>query len=139
MKIIFVALLVCLTMSVVSDAKTVNQSLIATGFPYTDFRYLDEFLESVRYYMKNSHGLRRLGSAATDMAYVACGRFDGFYEYGLNPWDISAGILLVREAGGTSSDFHGNSNPLFCEDIVCSNGHIQQEFHVATKKIMLKK
>lgn len=123
----------------VSNVGTVNQALIATGFPYTDFRFLTEFLESIHYFMNHSHGLRRLGSAATDMAYVACGRYDGFYEYGLHPWDIAAGILLVREAGGDISDFDGNKNPLFREDIVCSNGHIQQEFYEATSKIMLKK
>jgi len=89
--------------------------------------------------MAHSHGLRRLGSAATDIAYVACGRFEGFYEYGLNPWDVAAGILLVKEAGGQVSDFDGNENPLFREDIICSNGHIQKEFQECTRKIMLKK
>ena len=122
----------------VSDVKTVGQSLLATGFPYTNFRYLSEFFESIHYFMQNSHGLRRLGSAATDMAYVACGRYDGFYEYGLSPWDIAAGILLIREAGGEVSDFTGNSNPLFQEAIVCSNGRIHNEFQETTRKIMLK-
>jgi myo-inositol-1(or 4)-monophosphatase len=123
----------------VSRVTRVNQSLIATGFPYTDFRYLSQFMESVEYFMRNSHGLRRLGSAATDLAYVACGRYDGFYEYGLNPWDIAAGILLIREAGGELSDFRGGRNPLFREDIVCSNGLIQEEFQHAVQQIMLKK
>jgi myo-inositol-1(or 4)-monophosphatase len=122
----------------VSGVGTVNQALIATGFPYTDFSYIDEFLESMAYFMEYSHGLRRLGSAATDMAYVACGRYDGFYEYGLHAWDIAAGILLIREAGGMLSDFRGNENPLFSETIVCSNGLIQEEFLSATQKIMLK-
>jgi myo-inositol-1(or 4)-monophosphatase len=120
----------------VSRAKTVEMALIATGFPYTDFTYLDGFIETVRYYMEHSQGLRRLGSAATDMAYVACGRYDGFYEYGLHPWDIAAGILLIREAGGKLTDFQGVENPLFKEDIVCSNGHIQDEFLASTRKIM---
>jgi len=122
----------------VSEVDRVEQSLIATGFPYTDYRYLPEFMESVRYFMEHSHGLRRLGSAATDMAYVACGRYDGFYEYGLHAWDIAAGILLIREAGGSLSDFRGGQDPLFSEDIVCSNGHIQEEFLRATQKIMLQ-
>ncbi|MCK4748729.1 MAG: inositol monophosphatase, partial [Bacteroidales bacterium] len=122
----------------VSNVSTIEQSLIATGFPYTDFRYLSEFLESIRYFMQNSHGLRRLGSAATDIAYVACGRYDGFYEYGLSPWDIAAGILLVKEAGGDVSDFTGQNNPLFQEAIICSNGHIHREFQRTTRKIMLK-
>ncbi|MFH0758041.1 MAG: inositol monophosphatase family protein [Bacteroidota bacterium] len=123
----------------VSNVETVNQSLIATGFPYTDFRYLNEFIDSIHYFMHHSHGLRRLGSAATDMAYVACGRYDGFYEYGLHAWDIAAGLLLVKEAGGDFSDFDGNKHVLFREDIVCSNGKIQKEFYTATSKIMLKK
>lgn len=122
----------------VSSVDKVEQSLIATGFPYTDYRYLPEFMESVQYFMEHSHGLRRLGSAATDMAYVACGRYDGFYEYGLHSWDIAAGILLISEAGGALSDFRGDPDPLFSEDIVCSNGHIQEEFLEATQKIMLQ-
>ena len=123
----------------VSSTQSVAGALIATGFPYTDFRYLDQFLQSIHYFMANSHGLRRLGSAATDIAYVACGRYDAFYEYGLNPWDIAAGILLVKEAGGSVSDFNGEENPLFKEDIICSNGHIQKEFQETTRKIMLDK
>ena len=123
----------------VSNAASLSQSLIATGFPYTDFRYLDQFLATIHFFMANSHGLRRLGSAATDIAYVACGRYDGFYEYGLNPWDIAAGILLVKEAGGNVSDFNGDENPLFHEDFICSNGHIQKEFQEITRKIMLNK
>jgi myo-inositol-1(or 4)-monophosphatase len=122
----------------VSSVKRIGQALIATGFPYTDFRHLSEFLESIRFFMQHSHGLRRLGSAATDIAYVACGRYDGFYEYGLNPWDVAAGIILVREAGGAVSDFRGAGNPLFTEDIVCSNGHIHKEFQEITRKIMLR-
>lgn len=123
----------------VSNAESVNNSLIATGFPYTDFRFLDNFMESIRYFMKNSRGLRRLGSAAADIAYVACGRFDGFYEYGLNPWDIAAGIVLLKEAGGRVSDFRGHPDPLFSENLVCTNGKIHNEFQEVTMKIMLDK
>jgi len=123
----------------VSTIDRVKDALIATGFPYTDFKYMDEFMESVDYFMKNSHGLRRLGSAATDIAYVACGRYDGFYEYGLNPWDIAAGILLVKEAGGGVSDFKGNPDALYREHIICSNGRMFPEFQSTIKKIMLRK
>jgi myo-inositol-1(or 4)-monophosphatase len=122
----------------VSTTRRVEDSLLATGFPYTNFRYLNEFLESVHYFMQHSHGLRRLGSAATDIAYVACGRYDGFYEYGLNPWDIAAGILLVKEAGGRVSDFTGEKNPLFEEAIICSNGSIHREFQEITRKIIYR-
>jgi myo-inositol-1(or 4)-monophosphatase len=121
----------------VSTVPVTAQALIATGFPYTNFKYLDQFMESMDYFMKNSHGLRRLGSAATDMAYVACGRYDGFYEYGLNPWDVAAGILLIREAGGAVSDFAGHKDPLFGEHIVCANDKVFNEFQSVIQKIML--
>jgi myo-inositol-1(or 4)-monophosphatase len=121
----------------VSEAPRVDQALIATGFPYTNFKYLEQFMRSMDHFMHNSHGLRRLGSAATDIAYVACGRYDGFYEYGLHPWDVAAGILLVREAGGEVSDFAGQADPLFGEHIVCSNHKIFKEFQSVIQKIML--
>jgi myo-inositol-1(or 4)-monophosphatase len=121
----------------VSEAATIDHCLIATGFPYTNFKYLEQFMQSMDYFMKNSHGLRRLGSAATDIAYVACGRYDGFYEYGLHPWDIAAGILLVKEAGGAVSDFAGNPDPLFGEHIACSNGQVFHAFQSVLQKIML--
>jgi myo-inositol-1(or 4)-monophosphatase len=121
----------------VSEAGTVNQSLIATGFPYTNFKYLEQFMKSMDHFMHHSHGLRRLGSAATDMAYVACGRYDAFYEYGLHPWDVAAGMLLVREAGGAVSDFAGRKDPLFEEHILCSNPAIFKEFQTIIQKIML--
>lgn len=120
----------------VSDVPAVAHSLIATGFPYTNFTYMNQFMKSVDYFMKNSNGLRRLGSAATDIAYVACGRFDGFYEYGLHPWDLAAGLLLVREAGGRVSDFSGNGDPLFGQDFVCANALIFDEFQGIIQKIM---
>ncbi len=120
----------------VSTVKSVDQSLIATGFPYTNFTYLEEFKQSLDFFMKHSHGLRRLGSAATDIAYVACGRYDGFYEYGLHPWDIAAGMILVEEAGGKISDFSGRSNPLYQHTFLSSNYHIFKEFRESVQKIM---
>ncbi len=121
----------------VSTVSSVEDGLIATGFPYTNFKYMPQFMESVEYFMRNSHGLRRLGSAATDIAYVACGRFEGFYEYGLNPWDIAAGILLVKEAGGVVSDFEGHNTPLFSQNIICSNSNCYTEFLEVIRKHML--
>ena len=121
----------------VSGVKTIDRSLIATGFPYTNFSLLSQFMNSMDYFMKNSHGLRRLGSAATDIAYVACGRYDGFYEYGLHPWDIAAGLLLVKEAGGRVADFQGSDNPLFSENVICSNSNNFSEFQSIVQKIML--
>ena len=120
----------------VSRVASVGQALIATGFPYTNFTYLEEFMRSMDFFMKHSHGLRRLGSAATDIAYVACGRYDGFYEYGLNSWDVAAGILLVQEAGGEVSDFGGQAYPLFTETFISTNHHIFKEFQNSIQKIM---
>ena len=77
--------------------------------------------------MHQSRGIRRLGSAAIDLAYVADGRFDAFYEYGLNPWDVAAGICIVKEAGGNVCDFKGGDNMLFGEEIIATNGKIDHE------------
>jgi len=123
----------------VSNVKKVDGSLIATGFPYTNFKYLDPFMDSLYYFMKNSHGLRRLGSAATDIAYIACGRFEGFYEYGLHPWDVAAGAIILKEAGGEVCDFRGGEDYIFGEEIIASNSAIFTEFRELINRIMLKK
>ncbi len=112
----------------VSDTASLKESLVATGFPYTDFSRLDAYTEVFLHLMKNSHGLRRLGSAAVDLAYVACGRFDTFYEYGLNPWDVAAGALLVREAGGKVSDFRGGDDFISGREIIAANHLVHTEF-----------
>jgi myo-inositol-1(or 4)-monophosphatase len=112
----------------VSDVSTLADSLIATGLPYSDFHRLDPYMESLTYLCRHAQGIRRLGSAATDLAYVACGRFEGFYEYGLHPWDIAAGLLLVREAGGQVSDFSGNEKNLGGEEIVAASALVFSEF-----------
>jgi myo-inositol-1(or 4)-monophosphatase len=103
----------------VSAAQTLPESLLATGFPYYDYGRMKPYLDLFADLMQHSRGLRRLGSAATDMAYVACGRFEAFYEYGLHPWDVAAGIILVKEAGGAVCDFSGGENYLFGTDIIC--------------------
>lgn len=120
----------------VSDTQNVSGSLIATGFPYTNFGRLTQFMKTLEYFMENSHGLRRLGSAATDIAYVACGRFDGFYEYGLNAWDVAAGVLLVKQAGGKVSDFSGGADYLFGKDIITTNSSIFEELQQKIEEIM---
>ena len=111
----------------VSQRDRLQDSLLATGFPYDDFGREAQYMELLRALMHNSRGIRRLGSAAADLAYVACGRFEAFYEYGLNPWDVAAGALLVQEAGGTVTDFINGGDWLFGEEIVASNGHIHDE------------
>jgi myo-inositol-1(or 4)-monophosphatase len=110
----------------VSGAQTLSESLIATGFPYYKFEQMGQYLHILELLMQQTHGLRRMGSAAIDLAYTACGRFDGFYEYNLNSWDMAAGCLLVQEAGGTVTDFSGQNNFLFGGDVV-AGGAAQAE------------
>lgn len=121
----------------ISSVNKLNESLLSTGFPYYNFEKLDQYLAILNQLMKQTHGLRRIGSAATDLANVACGRFDGFFEYNLNSWDVAAGIVLVKEAGGKVSDFKGEDNCLFGKEIVAGgNIHpellavIQQYWHI---------
>ncbi|MBS1498980.1 MAG: inositol monophosphatase [Bacteroidetes bacterium] len=111
----------------VSARTDLRDSLLATGFPYDDFGYVSEYMDLLRELMHRTRGIRRLGSAAADLAYVACGRFEAFYEYGLNSWDVAAGVLLVREAGGRVSGFHPAKDPVFDEEIVASNSAIHTE------------
>jgi len=93
-----------------SSRTHLSDSLVATGFPHWDFNRMPAYLEALTAFAKGSRGLRRMGSAAIDLAYVACGRFDAFFEYSLQPWDIAAGLLLVQEAGGVTSDFMGDQD-----------------------------
>jgi len=104
-----------------------KDTLMATGFPYYDFEKVPAYLEVLSFFIKNTRGIRRFGSAALDLAYVACGRFDGFYEYSLNAWDVAAGIILVKEAGGKVGDFRGGNNFLFGKEMIASNPFIFQE------------
>lgn len=112
----------------VSKTEKLSDSLLATGFPYHDFDRLDSYIEVLKYLMRNSRGVRRLGSAAVDLSYVAAGRFDGFYEYGLNSWDVSAGSILVKEAGGSVCDFSGSNNFVFGREILATTPGVYNEF-----------
>jgi myo-inositol-1(or 4)-monophosphatase len=120
----------------VSKAEKLADSLIATGFPYSDFGRLDRYMNCLAHFCKHTHGIRRLGSAAMDLAYVACGRFEAFYEYGLKPWDVAAGILLVREAGGKASDFSGVETNLSGEEFLASNSLVYSEILEVVNKFM---
>ncbi|HBC78145.1 MAG TPA: inositol monophosphatase [Bacteroidales bacterium] len=111
----------------VSSTPKLSGSLAATGFPYNLFDRLDPYMGLLTYLVKNTHGLRRLGCASIDLAYVACGRFDLFFEYDLKLWDIAAGMLLVREAGGRFSDFSGNMVQLTGDETIASNSLIYKE------------
>ena len=112
----------------VSKQKKLSESLIATGFPIYNFEKIKPFLICLEYLMRNTHGVRRIGAAAVDLCYVACGRVDAFFEYNLNPWDVAAGALIVREAGGTVCDFKLKNNWLFGKEIIATNTHIKIEF-----------
>lgn len=120
----------------VSSNSGFDDSLIATGFPYKDYCRISRFSESLEIFMRKTQGIRRLGSAATDLVYVACGRFEAFYEYGLNPWDVAAGTFIVKEAGGKVSDFSGGDDYIFGQEIVATNEHIFKEFQSEIKKVM---
>ncbi|HNS11107.1 MAG TPA: inositol monophosphatase family protein [Bacteroidia bacterium] len=111
----------------VSSVNKLSDSLLATGFPYHNYDRMKPYMEVFDHCMRFTHGLRRLGSAAADLAYVACGRFESFYEYGLNPWDVAGGAILVLEAGGQVSDFKGGSDYIFGEEIIASNAHVAAE------------
>lgn len=102
----------------VSGASTLGDSLLATGFPYYKFEKQDRYLKILETLMQRCHGLRRMGAAAIDLAYVAAGRFEAFYEYNLNSWDMAAGALLILEAGGQITDFSGGQNWLFGGDVI---------------------
>lgn len=105
----------------VSNIATSHDALLATGFPYSNFEQLDKYMSLLKWAMTEARGVRRLGSAATDLAYVACGRFDSFFEYDLKPWDVAAGVLIVKEAGGVVTDFGAGNDYLFGGEIIASN------------------
>jgi myo-inositol-1(or 4)-monophosphatase len=111
----------------VSPIKTLQQSLLATGFPYYHSANQNSYLDIIKDFLEKSHGIRRLGSAAIDLAYVACGRLEGFFEYNLNPWDVAAGTFIVQQAGGKVTDFRGGNNFLFGGELCASNGAMHNE------------
>ncbi len=105
----------------VSKQRELSGSLIGTGLPYRADQQLDIYLATLKALLEKTSGIRRAGSAALDLAYVAAGRFDGFWEFGLNQWDIAAGILLIQEAGGIVSDPEGGHDYLESGDLVAAN------------------
>lgn len=118
-----------------TPTENISDSLLATGFPYYKFDYLPQYMKLFSDLMQESHGLRRLGSAAVDLAYVAAGRFDAFFEYNLNAWDVAGGILIVEEAGGKCLEFNGGNDPLFGRSIIAGNAMMCEELLVAVKKV----
>ncbi|MBA2881784.1 myo-inositol-1(or 4)-monophosphatase [Desulfosalsimonas propionicica] len=111
----------------VSDCRQVSESLLVTGFPY-DIKenpgpYMDKFARC----LSAAIGVRRLGSAALDLCFVACGRFEGFWEQGLKPWDTAAGTLIAREAGARVTDFSGTAYDIDKKELLATNGHIHED------------
>jgi myo-inositol-1(or 4)-monophosphatase len=110
----------------VSSTDELGNALLVTGFPY-DIKHRDKFAQNLTELLLKSRGVRRDGSAAIDMAYVACGRFDGFWEEGLNPWDMAAGKLLIEEAGGWVTNYDGTEFSIYSPPVCASNGLIHNE------------
>jgi myo-inositol-1(or 4)-monophosphatase len=118
----------------VSDAENLGDALIVTGFPY-DFAQRKDFAHHLTEFLLRARGVRRDGSAAIDMAYVACGRFDGFWEEGLNPWDVAAGLLLIHEAGGRVSYYDDTPFSIYAPPICASNGLIHAQMLDVLKQV----
>jgi myo-inositol-1(or 4)-monophosphatase len=106
----------------VSQKNQLADSLLATGFPYYDFSKMTTYLQVLESFMRGTRGLRRMGAAAIDLAFVACGRFDGFFEYGINTWDVAAGIIIIEEAGGRVSDFKSGDLHRTGQEVLATNG-----------------
>ena len=112
----------------VSDASKPEDTLIGTGFPYYDFEHIDCYIEVMKKLMMTTRGLRRFGSAAVDLSYVAAGRFNGFYEHALHAWDVAAGAFIVQQAGGRVTDFNGGNDWLFGGQIVAASANFFNSF-----------
>ncbi|MFB0911668.1 MAG: inositol monophosphatase family protein, partial [Glaciecola sp.] len=110
----------------VSQAKELGSTILATAFPYRNKESINEYMASFNSIFAECGDIRRGGSAALDMAYVAAGRFDGYWERGVKPWDIAAGELLVRESGGLVTDFNGGNDPLLSGEIVAGGARVVQ-------------
>jgi len=119
----------------VNNRKDLNAALLATGIPFRDNQNQDLFMETMRYLIPDTAGIRRLGSAALDLAYVAAGRFDGYWEFALQSWDIAAGILLVEEAGGRVADLRGGKDPLESGNIICGSPRVFQAMRERLKQV----
>lgn len=110
----------------VSETKKATDAFVGTGFPYNDFSLVEAYLNLFRFLMKELQGLRRPGAATFDLCCVACGRFDGFFEYSLHAWDVAAASLIVQEAGGVITDWQGEEGWLFGQRIIAGNPHIHK-------------
>ena len=120
----------------VSRVHQLEYALLGTGFPFRSNTHLDVWIETLRTFITETSGIRRAGSAALDLAHVACGRFDGFWEFGLKPWDMAAGCLLIQEAGGIVSDLRNGTNYLDSGNLVTANPKIHQEMIAHIERLL---
>ena len=118
----------------VSQATSLEDTLIATGLPFYKFTHADAYLKILYEYMQHSRGIRRWGSAATDLAYVACGRFDSYFEFNINAYDVAAGILLVREAGGRVTQWLEDGDPVFNRETLATNGLVHEQMQAVMQQ-----
>lgn len=122
----------------VSNRSESKDALIATGFPYYDFERVDDYINAMKHIMRTTRGIRRFGSAAIDLSYIAAGRFDAFWEHALHAWDVAAGVFILQQAGGKTTDFNGGENWLFGGEIVSANGAYFNEFFKVINKYLGK-
>ncbi len=118
----------------VSSNPDLPSSLLATGFPYYQFEKQAQYLKLLEEMMQKSHGVRRIGAAAVDLVYTACGRFDAFFEYNLQQWDFAAGCFIVEQAGGEVFDFSGGNDYFEKREILATNGKLTAEMLEAIKR-----
>lgn len=121
----------------VSNTDSLSSSLLATGFPFRSNDFLDEYLVVLKKMMQSTRGIRRIGSAAVDLAYVACGRFDCFFEFNLKNYDMAAGILLIKEAGGKVIDFQGEKSMLEKGSVIAGNPMMTDLVYTEIRKSFL--
>ncbi|NLL28527.1 MAG: inositol monophosphatase [Bacteroidales bacterium] len=123
----------------VTKTSELKDSFWATGFPYSDFDMMDKYINFIKFSIENTHGIRRLGSAAVDLAYTACGRLDGFFEFGLSPWDVAAGALIVKEANGKVADFKKGNDYIYGKEIIACNHALFESFYAEFNRIYFSK
>ena len=116
-----------------SDLDHLDAALIATGFPFREMVHLPAYLDAFERFVRSTSGLRRAGSASLDLVYTACGRYDGFFEIGLKPWDLAGGALIVREAGGIVTDVHGGSGFLEEGSVVAAGSRLHAAMLAITR------
>lgn len=112
-----------------SRTRTLEDSVLATGFPFRDFSFASQYMPMLHEAINRARGVRRMGAAALDLAWTACGRYDGYWEMGLAPWDVAAGTLIVREAGGACSDMHRTDSWPIGGRVVAGNRDIERALH----------